>query len=128
MRDYPKGSGGASKAAQARGKAKVSLVPPARILGEARAFEAGLGKYAREDWRKGGAWSDYFDAAQRHMLAFQSGEDLDPESGLPHLDHAKACLSILETWREEGLGTDDRAGVPRASEDDEEFPSLWGAK
>lgn len=97
-----------AKAEEAKGKTMVSLVPPARILGEAKAFQAGLETYERDDWRKGGDWSQYYDAAMRHLLAFQSGEMLDPESGLPHLDHARASLSILQTWVEDGLGTDDR--------------------
>jgi hypothetical protein len=37
----------------------------------------------------------YFDAAQRHLWAWWEGEARDPESGLPHLAHAVACLLFV---------------------------------
>jgi hypothetical protein len=37
----------------------------------------------------------YYDAAMRHLMAYFDGQDLDPESGLPHLAHVMACASIL---------------------------------
>ena len=36
-----------------------------------------------------------YDATMRHLLAWMSGEDLDPESGLNHLFHAGASLNML---------------------------------
>ncbi len=37
----------------------------------------------------------YFDAAQRHLIAWYLGESNDPESGLPHLAHCACCILYL---------------------------------
>lgn len=71
---------------------------------------AGFGgvKYERYNFAKGYKWSLSFDALQRHLLAFWGGENVDPESGLPHLAHAAwHCLALL-TFSLRGRGTDDR--------------------
>lgn len=48
-----------------------------------------------DNWRLGYDWSLSYDALQRHLNAFWSGEDLDPESGLPHLAHAAFHVNAL---------------------------------
>lgn len=71
---------------------------------------AGFGatKYERYNFAKGYRWSLSYDALQRHLMAFWNGENLDPESGLPHLAHAGwHCLALL-TFSLRGRGTDDR--------------------
>ena len=53
-------------------------------------------KYARYNFLRGYDWSLSFDALCRHLLAFWAGEDIDPESGLPHMAHAGwHCLTLL---------------------------------
>jgi hypothetical protein len=37
----------------------------------------------------------YLDALMRHAWAYVRGEENDPESGLPHLAHAGACILFL---------------------------------
>lgn len=67
-------------------------------------------KYGRTNWRDAGVRvSIYVDAAQRHLAAYFEGEDADPDSGLPHLAHALACLAILVDAAAAGRLTDDRA-------------------
>ena len=39
-----------------------------------------------------------YDAAQRHMMAFWGGEDLDPESGEPHPAHVKFHMNTLTNY------------------------------
>lgn len=71
---------------------------------------AGFGakKYARYNFMKGYAWSLSYDALQRHLHAFWSGEDKDEESGLYHLAHAAwHCLALLSFLLRK-RGTDDR--------------------
>ena len=56
----------------------------------------GMLKYGRSNFRSVGIRASiYFDAAIRHLYAWFEGEDLDPDSGLPHLAHALACIAII---------------------------------
>ena len=65
-------------------------------------------KYERYNFSKGYKWSLSYDALQRHLMLFWSGEDRDNESGLYHIAHAAwHCLTLL-TFSLRGLGTDDR--------------------
>ncbi len=71
---------------------------------------AGFGgvKYERYNFAKGYKWSLSYDALQRHLMAFWGGENMDPESGLPHMAHAAwHCLALL-TFMLRKRGTDDR--------------------
>lgn len=44
---------------------------------------------------RGQPWSHHFNKVASHLQAFQHGEDLDPQSGLHHLAHARHHLSLL---------------------------------
>lgn len=70
----------------------------------------GMLKYGRNNWRAVGVRASiYKDALDRHLNAwFDEGEDLDPDSGLPHLAHALACLAIIVDAQAAGKMTDDR--------------------
>lgn len=75
-------------------------------VGEAAGY--GYGKYNQYNYLKGFDWSLAYNAAQRHLMQFWSGEDLDSESGLSHLAHAAwQCLAMLAFYQRE-IGTDDR--------------------
>lgn len=66
-------------------------------------------KYGRANWRASGVRASiYFDAASRHLNAWFEGEEQDPDSGLPHLAHALACLAIVVDAEAAGLLVDDR--------------------
>jgi len=81
----------------------------ASVLG-AMALMDGAMKYGRTNWRVAGVrYSIYMDAAMRHMQKAFEGEDLDPDSGLPHEAHALACIAIIVDARYAGMLTDDRA-------------------
>lgn len=92
------------------GKPPVSLIYPPAVLEEARVMGFGAQKYAAHNWRKGMAHTRLSDAAMRHVLAWVSGEDLDPESGLSHLAHARCCLGILMGLIDLHPELDDRYG------------------
>lgn len=79
------------------------------VIGDIAGF--GASKYERYNFAKGYRWSLSYDALQRHLMAFWGGENLDSESGLPHLGHAAwHCLALLTFWLR-GKGTDDRFPV-----------------
>jgi hypothetical protein len=66
-------------------------------------------KYGRSNWREAGVRvTIYVDALRRHIGAYFEGEDFDPDSGLPHLSHALACLAILVDAGAAGKLVDDR--------------------
>lgn len=69
----------------------------------------GAKKYGTLNWREHTvSASVYYNAAWRHMAAWYEGEDLDPESGLPHLAHVMACMSIILDAEKFGKLNDDR--------------------
>lgn len=66
-------------------------------------------KYGRANFRAIGVRASiYYDALRRHMNKWFEGEDIDPDSGLPHLAHALACLAILVDAEAAGKLNDDR--------------------
>lgn len=66
-------------------------------------------KYGRANWRASGVRASiYVDAASRHLNAWFEGESVDPDSGIPHLGHALACMAILVDADAAGLLVDDR--------------------
>ena len=93
---------------QLQEKPPISMIPRSALEAEAAVLAFGAKKYERNNWKKGMEWTRLIDSAMRHLLAFNDGETLDPESGLSHLAHAKCCLSFLIEYQKKGLGTDDR--------------------
>jgi hypothetical protein len=63
----------------------------------------------------------YSDAHDRHMSLWKSGQDIDPDSGLPHLVKAMACLHIIRAAEIHGSLIDDR---PPANPDPEWMKKL----
>lgn len=90
------------------GKPAFDLVPLSALTDCARVFDYGRAKYAEWNWAKGQPWSVPFACLMRHMAAWQAGEDVDPESGLPHLGHAMANLVMLSTFARTYREGDDR--------------------
>lgn len=100
---------GGSKGRKQAVFANMSLVAD---VYEARVHGFGVMKYPDDagapNWSRGMPWSWLYDALRRHIAAFWAGEDINPESGLPHLAHARWMISNLIEYLEYGLGTDDR--------------------
>lgn len=90
-------------------KVDMSCVPPISILYEALGMQDGKVKYGAYNWRqKKVIASIYYAAAKRHLDAWFDGEENAPDSGYPHLGHAKACIGILADAFETGNLVDDR--------------------
>lgn len=89
-------------------KPRMDLLDPEALEGVARVLSFGARKYAEHNWRKGLAISRLLGAALRHIFAHLRGEDLDPESGLMHLDHAACCLMFAQWTARNRPELDDR--------------------
>lgn len=88
--------------------AQLGALDPGALLAVAEVAGFGATKYARYNFLKGYDWSLSFDAMQRHLLLWYSGEDTDPETGLSHLAHATWHGLALLAFERRGLGTDNR--------------------
>jgi hypothetical protein len=88
------------KSVAGRKKPSTHAIPPKAWLLVGEVMRHGAEKY---DGPFG--WRDtdvdplvYFDAMQRHLLAWREGKWTDPESGLPHLAHViGSCLVLLDS-------------------------------
>lgn len=83
---------------QLYGDKKIPLhrVPPALLIFAAMGLADGARKYGPFNWRETKIETvTYYAATLRHLTAWFDGEDLDPDSGNPHLAHAIASLAIL---------------------------------
>ena len=89
-------------------KPRTDLLPTVPLLKIAEVLTFGAKKYEDHNWRKGIAYSRLIGAALRHLLAYNDGEDLDPESGLSHLAHLGCCVVFLLEQESKGTGVDDR--------------------
>jgi len=78
------------------------------LLAVARVCESGDRKYEVGNWR-GLTATRLYASVLRHLWAWRSGEDLDPETGESHLTHASAGLSYLWWHAHDERGHDDRA-------------------
>lgn len=94
IKSTEKGSGARYNA----GKPAMDLVPLVALEDCAAVFDYGRKKYAEWNWAKGMDWSVPYACALRHLSAWHRGEDLDPESGLPHLGHVMCNLVMLSTY------------------------------
>lgn len=97
------------KAAFGDKKVPFSTVPAPVIAELGLAMLEGALKYGRHNYRVSGVRaSTYYDAAMRHLTAWWEGEDIDPDSGLPHPVKAMACLAVLRDATINDMLNDDR--------------------
>lgn len=90
-------------------KPPLHLIPPAAEILEAVVMGLGAAKYGPFNWRTANVKATiYIAAAKRHLLQWLDGQDDDPESGVSHLAHARACLGILLDALATGHLVDDR--------------------
>lgn len=76
---------------------------------EAKVLKLGADKYGVRSWRVEKIWASTYEGAMlRHLLAWIEGEDLDPESGLPHLAHLRANCAVVMDAQMHGTFVDDR--------------------
>ena len=89
-------------------KPRMDLLDFDALEGLAKVLTFGANKYAAHNWRKGISYSRLTAAMLRHLGALQRGEDVDPESGLPHIDHLGCCWMFLSNMTKTRPDLDDR--------------------
>ncbi len=92
-----------------KGKIRFDLLSPYALEELARIVTYGTVKYESRNWEKGMKWGKLFGSTMRHLWRFWSGEDLDPESKLPHLAHAMCCCMFLLDYSKYRREFDDRS-------------------
>lgn len=85
------------------GKPQISYPLSARyaLEGIAKVMEYGAIKYDRDNWKKGLDLNSTLDSLLRHITKLLDGEEVDEESGLPHLDHI-ACNALFAAYHHNG--------------------------
>lgn len=81
-----------------KGKARMDLLSPIAIEATAQVLTYGAEKYDARNWESGLDYGRVYAALQRHLNAWWSGQDKDPESDLSHLDHAACCVHFLQHY------------------------------
>lgn len=76
-------------------KPRMDLLDSQALEGLASVLTFGARKYAAHNWRNGISNSRLVAAMLRHIFAIMRGEYVDPESGLPHVDHVGCCWMFL---------------------------------
>ncbi len=100
-KDEPKKDGNPKTSVGSR-KFSLSVMSSAVTAEIAVGMLEGARKYGRHNWRDEGAMASvYWDAACRHLIKWWEGEDIDPDSGLPHVVKA--------------IGPEEMTPVPRAT-------------
>jgi hypothetical protein len=98
-------------------KPPLHLIPSAAEVTESVVMALGAKKYGPFNWRRSKVKASiYVAAARRHLLQWFDGQDEDPESGVSHIAHARACLGILLDAMATGNLVDDRPASGAAPE------------
>jgi hypothetical protein len=93
-------------------KAPMSTLPAGVLAEMGVAMLEGKAKYGAFNYRIAGVRSSvYYDALMRHIMAWWEGEDIDPDSGLPHVVKALVTLAVLRDAQRNGMVTDDRPPI-----------------
>ena len=92
LEELEKPNGGSKHDAE---KTRLDLIPTEAIEEIGRAFTHGGKEYGAYNFRGGIAFSRLYGAALRHLNAFWGGEDIDKDSGLPHLALAGSEICML---------------------------------
>lgn len=78
------------------GKTPYELIDWKAIEELAEILQFGANKYGPNNWQQlDNAPDRYFSATMRHLLAYRSGESVDPETGRSHLAHLLCNVMFL---------------------------------
>lgn len=82
------------------GKLRLDLIHPEVLEALGKVYTYGSIKYGDRNWENGLDEDQLIAASRRHQLAYAKGEQLDQESGLPHLAQAAWCLLTIHALQE----------------------------
>lgn len=95
--------------AQKEGKIPYEYLVWEVLADDAHVHKHGGDKYGIRNWRIDEIRaSTYEGAIMRHFTAWARGQDLDPDSGKPHLTHLRACCAVVLDAQAHGKMLDDR--------------------
>jgi hypothetical protein len=89
-------------------KPRFDLLDPEFLEGVADVLAFGAEKYSDHNWKLGFKWSRLIAATGRHLLAIMRREDIDPESGKPHVYHLGCSVMFLAWHMKHRRDLDDR--------------------
>ena len=82
--------------AQKDGKIPYEYLVLSVLEDDAYVHEHGGDKYGKRNWQIDEILaSTYVGAMFRHLIAWAEGEDIDSDSGKPHLTHLRACAAVV---------------------------------
>ena len=94
------------------GKPPMEFAPIHLLAGASQVFkivtEREHNPYPIWNWAKGMPWTVPYACMLRHLGAWFRGEDIDPDSGHPHLDHVHCNLLMLLHYRDAFKEGDNR--------------------
>lgn len=91
-----------------KGKAQWSLVDFESFEDMVKVLEFGANKYEAHNWKKGHYTTKLCESLMRHLFAYLSGEDVDPESGCSHIGHIQCNAMFLAYSAKHHPDLDDR--------------------
>lgn len=81
-------------------KPRTELFPLSVLENVSAVLTFGAQKYEANNWKKVDP-ERYKGALLRHLAAIERGETIDPDSGLPHIDHV-ACNAVFLSYLDYG--------------------------
>ena len=90
------------------GKVRADLIPFDVIWHLSKVLEVGAKKYADRNWELGMSWMSVVGCLMRHLIKFVSGNDIDKETGLPHIDLVMINAVFLSRYFRTKKQFDDR--------------------
>jgi len=91
------------------GKAPLEYLVYSVLEDDAWVHKHGGDKYGIRNWLIDEIKASTYEGAMlRHFLAWASGEDIDKDSGKPHLTHLRACCAVVMDAQKNDKLIDDR--------------------
>lgn len=90
-------------------KPRFELLSPDALLELARVATKGAEIYGDRNWELGMDWTRILGALYRHTIAWQRGEEFDPETGCHHMAAVMWNAMVLLHFQAHGTGKNNGA-------------------